>query len=281
MRMKTNRRAILLICALAMVFCATFAGVTFAWLAANRRVDSDNVKMKVEVSPNLVISTVDSNATISAIQNANILQSESPFLVHLEANSSGTLKPCTYKEGTEVGLAYLSDTSAILPSSGLTSSGEAIPEESLDPVPSSGIDEYYYEYVVYIASAGEAMTHMDLVATLTAPEVPSSAVTNDTFQAASVALWVGETASDATYKGYLNFAHKGQAGAQGEVKLVDDGAIPLNTTEGTAGRIKVTMRFYFDGALQKSSGLTYVRSAQLNTALLNDITVTFTATEHS
>ena len=270
----------MLICALAMVFCATFAGVTFAWLAANRRVDSDNVEMKVEVSPNLVISTEDGNESSSAINNKDILQSESPFLVHLAANSSGTLKPCTYKEGTEVGLAYLADTSAILPSSGLTSSGEAIPDTSLDPVPSSGINEYYYEYVVYIASAGEAMTTattgMDRVATLTAPEVPSSAVTNDTFQAASVAFWVGETATDSTYKGYLNFADKGTSGDHASVTLLSDGQIPLNT----ADRLKVTMRFYFDGALEKTSGLTYVRSAQLNTALLNGITVTFTATEH-
>lgn len=266
----------MLICALAMVFCATFAGVTFAWLAANRRVDSDNVEMKVEVSPNLVISTEDNAATSSAINNGDILQSASPFLVHLAANSSGTLKPCTYQAGTEVGLAYLSDTSAILPSSGLTSSGLPISEESLDPVPSSGVNEYYYEYVVYIASAGEAMEDMDLVATLTAPEVDSADVTKDTFQAASVAFWVGAETSGSTCKGYLNFAHKGQTGTQGEVKLVENGTIPYNVT----GDIKVTMRFYFDGALQKTTGLTYVRSAQLNTALLNGITVTFTATEH-
>ena len=268
----------MLICALAMVFCATFAGVTFAWLAANRRVDSDNVEMKVEVSPNLVISTVDSNATTSAIQNPDILQSASPFLVHLEANSSGTLKPCTYKAGTEVGLAYLADTSAILPSSGLTSSGLPISEGSLDPVPSSGVNEYYYEYVVYIASAGAAMTEtatgMDLVATLTAPEVDSADVTKDTFQAASVAFWVNDNPTSA---GYLNFADKGTSGDHASVTLLSNGQIPLNTE----GRIKVTMRFYFDGALQKTTGLTYVRSAQLNTTLLNGITVTFTATPTS
>ena len=146
---------------------------------------------------------------------------------------------------------------------------------------------YFYDYVVYIAAAGGELDTADLTVKL---GVTSAINTNlataayDTWNACSVDFYVSEdTNTTGTYIGTLNLANTGLTvnATTGlyetdALTLVDDGTIPVNGS--TSDYLMVTMRVYFDGALEKSSGQAYVYSNSIATAGI-EFSATFTAAD--
>ena len=247
------------------------ATVSMAWLSMNKQTESDGMKLKVDVTPNLVISK--SASALQALGGPT----EADFSVSFVDSSATAVKPATHSAsfGT-TGLEYVSNQGDVSPTTGFAKSSASL---TMTPVTST---DYYVDFTVYIASTGKAMddeTNQDLIATLAPPasiSVGSSGI--DTLKATSIDFYVGSVA-DGNYKGTLNVAGTNVAGTSPvtSVTLLNNRVIPLNTT---GSNITVIMRCYIDGALVKSSGTAYINTATVDTS---DITlnVTFSAVDHT
>ena len=235
------------------------ATVSMAWLSMNKQTDSEGMKLKVEVTPNLVIST-----SSSALQ-ALVGPTEADFSVSFVDSSATAVKPATHSSTSSSGLIYVTNPSEVSPTTGVEKSGATL---NTAPVTSSG---YYVDYVVYIASTGKAMdgaTTQDLTATLDpAASIVSGSSGIDTLKATSIDFYV-----DDVYKGTLNFAGTPST----SLKLVDGQLIPLNTDR----YLTITMRCYVDGALEKTTGHAYINAATVDTSEIT-LNVRFVATDHS
>ena len=239
------------------------ATVSMAWLSMNKQTNSEGMKLKVDVTPNLIISkTAGALAAIGGPTEEN-------FSVSFVDSSAAPVKPATHSEtfGT-TGLKYVTNAHEVSPTTGLAKSSATL---SFASVTTSG---YYIDYTVYIASSGKAMgseTPQDLFATLTPPASIDSASGENTLKATSIDFYVGSVEQD-NYKGTLNVAGTPST----TVPLLENGVIPLNTS----GNIVVIMRCYIDGALLNSSGIAYINTATVDTS---DITlnVTFSAVDHT
>lgn len=256
----------------AILSIAVLAVATAAWFANNRDVNASGMKIQVDTMASLVIHSDETQIASDPQTVVNFTNdTNAPLLspaTHAVTSTSNTF------------LKYYNEPSSIDIKTGYGSNSD----DKYTEVPLNS--HYYRDYVVYIASVGEAFTNQDLKVTMTLTLMTSDGKavlgesdTKDYMKAASIDFYVGDTIDNSTYKGTLNAAGiDSNGGAKTELILLTKGTIPLCT--GTP--LKVTMRCYFDGALQKTAAsdnnpaVAYVRSAGLS---IDDfsILVTFNA----
>lgn len=256
---------------------AVLAAATMAWFASNRETDSSGMQIQVDSSnPNLVI--VDATDKTEDAANAEVralTAADAQFAVTLTASGT-TLAPATHDwaVGTATGLKYLRNPGAIDRVTGLQKAGAAALAYGAVPVyVNTDTRQYYFDYTVKLASTEIAMNYTALKATLSSPDLSATAA-NEYQHAASVDFYLGSVASG-------NFlATANLKSPPHEVTLLNtSGTIPLNTTAAPADCcITIVMRFYFDGALEKTAGQAYVHSDNLTTANFN-MAVSFEAVE--
>ncbi len=260
-------------------------GLTMAWFAMNKAVDADTMSVNVQTNPNLVITA--SAAEIPTATSSSVT-----------ASFSGTrvLTPATHVTPGEnedwadqwpgynpapdyTGLKYNSNPSAISGATGYAKSGKTA---TFEPVPVAENGPYYRDFVVYIASVDQALdaesgNKWQLNASFDGELNTVVTGQNDYQYAASVDFYLGAP-SEATYKGTLDLSYKDgdlTADPTDTVDLFageasDVTSIPYNKA-ASGNYITVTMRIYFDGALQKSAAdaqhaaQAYVYSNQIST----------------
>lgn len=253
---KQYRKQIITTALMALLTLGVIAGSTTAWFASNRKVDANKMEMQVEASENLVISKEAADGYGVAVEFSNV-------------RDERTFQPATHEAASASGLKYNTNPADVSFEHGLSGTADLTFEDVLV----ANDSEYYIDYTVYIASMGKAFANQDLTAKLEITKADGTEWEGDRadyMQAATIDFYVGESSS-AVFKGKAALGGTAQT-----VTLLDDGEIPLTTTP-----IKVTMRCYFDGALEKTTGLAYVRSSGLTIGDVFALHVTFEAKDHA
>ncbi len=249
-----------------------FSSITAAWLAMNTSLDSNDIKMQIEVSPNLVISdkyTGDlATATAAGTRTpaANDTNSSTSFTQVVFTRSQTILIPATHASSSATGLKYNTTPDRVSRTTGYKSGSDDLVLADVPASPTGG-RTYFVDYEVYIASTDVAMTVTSLRAS-----VSGATLANDYQYAASIDFYNGSVSSS-NYMGTLNLANKGMnsSGSTSGGNLVAGTpqsldlpitSIPLNTS----GSVHIIMRCYFDGALEKTNNQAYVYSQGLTTA---------------
>ncbi|MBQ9416645.1 MAG: hypothetical protein IJU20_07390 [Clostridia bacterium] len=233
---------------------------SWAWFAMNKEVSNDGMTLSAETPPNLII-----DFTSEAVAAAT------PSTAKFSVTSSGTytdMKACTHDDAVaNTKLMYVTNPQDVSMTTGVAKDGKTLTSSAVDEAADS---PYYVDFVVYIASMTKEMTNSRLKVTLS-DTTPSESSAVDIAKAATVDFYVNDTVND-TYVGKLAVA----GGDSFLTLTLADNKIPLNTE----GQIKVTMRCYFDGALEVagSSGITYVRTETCNANSVN-LKVVFEAEE--
>ncbi len=222
--------------------------ITAAWFANNRDVASNGMQMSVETTPNLVIS--DSESAISSMT-----ASGATFSVTFNSGRDN-MYPATHAGTGAVKLQYVSDSSVVDINSGLAKDGSSL---TMADVVSSSSSLYYVDFTVYIASVNKALTTTGVTAAF------STTTTNDTHKATSVDFYVDGTYVDTLNLAGLNYSVNDASTAKTSVSLGIT-EVPLNTEDSIA----ITMRCYFDGALEKvNDTTTFINSASVDTTQIS------------
>ena len=263
-KMMKSKKTMLASFAMLLSTLVVLTTATFAWLSMNRQTNSNGMKLKTEISANLIIDDV-----ISELQ-AVVAPTEANFS-HTFSAAAQSLEPATHDSGGSYAsnLKYVTNAEIISASTGLERTGTLSY--------ANATTDNYVDFIVYIASAGKQMTGQNLVATISSSSIAGSGANKqDTLDATSIDFYVNDT-----YVGTLNVAGldasvNNHSTAKTSVALLSSGTIPLNSS----GYITVKMRCYVDGALLKSAGQAYINSEKVDTS---DITlnVTFTASDAS
>lgn len=255
----TKKKIISSIATLSLTFCVLVcSAISYAWFSSNRDVDTDGMKMQVDATPNLIIADdVTDIVKPDYLERLVVCGSDVTKLApatHDSAYTSTNLKYVTNEDQVDIFTGYKKD--------GGNDLSYAAAENSDDGT------KYYIEKEVYIASNKQALTDTDLVCFISGAQKDSVEITDGTLMSASVDFYLkdGDTL---TFKGTSNVKDKS------EVTLLEEGSIiPLNTES----YITVVMRFYFDGALEKSAGQAYVNTATLDLSMLS-VDIHFRANE--
>lgn len=228
----------------------TVAATTLTWYAHNQKVEATTVKMKVVVSPNLVIAD-----TVEGIVSRRIIDAK-PFEVTYSGSTSRKLTPATHDlkscpvntvlGAAQTGLKCVTNLEAVNVDTGLAEPGKTLEYKTVPVYRDMDDRQYYYDYTVYVASTGTAWADRKLTASVSLADSGAA----DPYNACSVDFIV-----DGEYKGTANPV------AAGESVVIYTGEIPHNEEVAGASYIPVTMRCYFDGELKKSGG----SSAYINT----------------
>lgn len=237
------------------VVTATISAViiTVAWYANNSTSSTNGMSTNVSVSSNLIVSKENDLSALDL--------SENHFQVVFD-DKVQNLTPARHHDGIKypVGLEYNSNPKDVSSASGVQLEGKTL---LFEPVPEYVDDvpkRYYYDYTVYISATSEAIDASNLIATMDL----SSDHLEDYMNALTVDFYV-----DDEYKGTLNRAGvswENDRSTLDAVELAEDSGImiPLYTEAGK-NSIKVLMRCYFDGGLEKTANQTYVYSDGINT----------------
>lgn len=242
---------------------------TFAWFSMNKDVSSNGMKMTVETTSSLIICDYDS-------------LTGSPKLIGNDAESSYTfttdyaaVHPATHGDAATTspsGLKYVTTLERVSRSSGLAADSEEPLLFANVPVPTGGIPlqsvyngTYFVDYVVCIASLNKELSDFTTMKAYFKPTPFDSSVHNNAYKAASIDFYidVGD-GNGSTYKGTLNVAQV-TADSTAYVELIskDLEATSPSIPKNTDGFITITLRCYYDGALESSSGQAYVTSDDL------------------
>lgn len=220
---------------------------SWAWFAMNKEVSNDGMTLSAETPPNLIIDFTSEAVAAATPSNAKF-----------SVTSSGTytdMKACTHDDAVaNTKLMYVTNPQDVSMTTGVAKDGKTLTSSAVVKATNS---PYYVDFVVYIASMTKEMTNSRLKVTLS-DTTPSESSAVDIAKAATVDFYVGDDA----YVGKLAVADSSSL-----TLTLTGNKIPLNT----AGQIKVTMRCYFDGALEVagSSGITYVRTETCNANSVN------------
>ncbi len=239
--------------ALVMICCAALLTTgTLAWLIYNREVDSANMEMTIEATPNLIIS--DNASAIASYTKANWTDS---YIVKSWADTAQELIPTDHYDsavytnvtGTNrFNLVYNTNPEEV---SRTTGKGNGL---TFEHVPADGENLYFLDRNVYIASLDKELVRgTDYTnITFTIEEVGNGTATNTAYKAASIDVYI-----DGTYRGTLDLDTKDS------FSVSNINAIPVNTSSS----INITFRCYFNGALENASDntKTYVNSTALST----------------
>lgn len=245
---------------------------TYAWFSMNRTVTATNMQVKAVASSSLAIAQALNVGTLTETAFTTDVTSLIPATRYDATKySAGT----TGSDTDSSGLIHVTNNGDVNASTGFAPTGKSL---AYTYCQNEGDDVYYVDYVCYIASSGTALTAQDLNVKLfiskSQYDAMATNVTNDTTHAVSVDFYVNVNASTlGTYKGTLNLKTLTTADETPtttslykttSVELLSNGSIPKN---GSATQyIQVTMRVYYDGALEKSSGQAYVYSDSIDTS---------------
>lgn len=246
------------------------ATVSVAWFSMNKQVDSNGMKLSVEVTPNLIIAkALEDIGDIKGIRDITQVNTAEAFSIDYSDKSRANMAPATldWAVGTATGLKYVTNTNEVDFSSGIVKTDKAL---QFAPVTVASDSKYYIDYDIYIASAGKELVGY----TLTANIFCESSI--NTHKAATVVFYQGEP-SAANYIGSIAVANR-EADSVSFV-LVDD-IIPLNT-DLSKDPIHIIARCFFDGDLTDGDPVSpkaYINSATVDTSNV-DLKITFTAVE--
>lgn len=264
MNSKAIRKQLLAAVAMVLVAAVALGSSTYAWFAANTKVQATGMQATATTSSSLVISNESNVGT----KTAHGFTSNTTQLIpasHLDASN-------TPASGTNTSnLVEITNANAVDAQTGYaakidTPLAYAYAENVADNDSTADVDEtknYYIDYVCYIASAGSPMEKQDIKVKIT----DAAAATLATYNAASIDFYAEQLANPATvlnigsYKGTLNKAQLNSTTNDGttplnEVTLLSDVTIPKNgqtTTNVENAYIRVTMRVYIDGDLKQSA----------------------------
>ena len=237
--MKKMRRLIPAI-AMLLVSAVMLSTASFAWFTISTSTQVTGMEVTAVAGSSLLIVDAKETPDESDFKTAN-------GILPLGAVPTA-LQPAT----SEDGVMKTVDPKTVDPATGLATGA----------LTTDGVTEannYYYDYVVAIGSAGAATTGK-LVATIN----PDS-FTKTLHNAVSVDFLLATTkAGTSTYIDKVHFDESANGANDLEVVLGDNVTSPLAVTEDGAlnDYIVITMRVYFDGALTNDAeaGTTYVRN---------------------
>jgi hypothetical protein len=232
--------------ALLLVSAVLMSTASYAWFSMNRTVTATNLEVKAKASDSLVISNALAVGT---------------SVTHAFTTAVSTLIPATHSDtyvessaasavNTTNGLKFVNNPADVNASTGVAETSKTL---YFGDAVNSGTTIYYVDYVVYIASAGQAMANTDLEVYL----YRDTALEKDTTRAVTVDFYFATESTSGsglaalgTYAGKLDLSNltKNTAGEWASTKLtLDTNDIPVNNV--TDDYLKITMRVYFDGAL--------------------------------
>lgn len=211
--------------AMLMVAAIMMSTASFAWFTMNEAVTATGMQVKAKAAGNLLISTEKMTALDQAISVSF-------------TNGKKDLTPVTYNSTSKTWQ---------IPGNGSTVNTLTGKYDGTMTEVTAGDNQYFAEYTVYLATAGDEMTgdlYLDLAAI--------AGIDQSIAPAYSVAVWVGDNTAEPdavyNYKAYL----AAEGGAEG-AKLVKTGVTFPSTfeknTETKVG-LKVVIRVYVDGALE-------------------------------
>lgn len=256
--------------AIILVFVVLFSA-SFAWFTMSKNVNATGMKVSIETTSSLVISTLNST------EDGGIASRGAPSKVTFTTNEN--LNPATHDDDYTTytgGLKYVINLEAVSSSSGYADEydfGNAVNTEK---------KKYYIDRIVYVASAFKPLENCTA---LNLEITDISDFENTAFNAASVDIYVipNITVEDDTpvptagsFVGTLNIAGE-KADTAGTYKVdllknINEKTIPLNTEES----ICVIMRTYFDGALEsETEGTAYVTTDVVSTLTSSDNNLQF------
>lgn len=236
-------------------------GSTYAWFAANMRVTATGLQVNTVTSASLVIAKELAVGTATTVTFSAATNALTPATHDSSITVGNTLS------GTATGLLYNTNPTAVSAETGFAAGSTALTfDNAINNIPT---DVYYYvDDVVYIASAGAPMENTGLNAYI----YTGIEITADTTRATSVDFYVSEDSANlGTYQGTLNLSNltaavntNGDTYYTANLQLLDNsGTIPQNGS--TTDYLKITMRIYYDGALEKSAGQAFVYSNLVTT----------------
>lgn len=253
MKMKSLKAQFIGAIAMVLVAAIAMGSSTYAWFAANNRVTATGMQVNATTSQSLVIATqlmVGNQTTVSLNSTVNNLIPATHDTTAVPVNSS---IDAVNTSTDQTGLNYNTNPQNVSSSTGYANSATAL---TFAKAANNGESIYYQDFIVYIASAGAEMTGSKLQAYL----YTGSEITTDTTKATSVDFYISQdSANMGKYAGTLNLSTL-TAGANSDgvtyytsnLDLIpSDGKIPQNNSN--SDYLKVTMRVYYDGALQKAA----------------------------
>lgn len=188
-----------------------------------------------------------------------------------DSNDDISLVPITYQNSK---YQYCNNGAFVDPATGYAVDGKELTFADVPGASSAGLN-YYKEFVVYIAAAGQAIEGAKLNATVTfgAATLTQKAATVDFSVLAVANADITASSQAASHDKTVNAQ---MTGNDLTIELSDDVDFPLNTTNTS---VPVLMRLYIDGALEDGeTGKALVRSDSVNLEELT-VAVTFTLGE--
>lgn len=252
MTVKALKKQLMAAIAMVVVSAIALSSSTYAWFAANTKVQATGMQARATTSSSLVISNL-SNVGTETVHNFTSSATVLTPASHLDTNN----QPAS---GTNVNnLVTITNANAVNAQTGYASTGNNLEYKYVD----NSSNNYYYDYVCYIASAGAAMENKSLKVKIS----DSAATELKTYNALSIDFYAELLAdpSDAlnidSYKGTLNKAQLNSLTNDGSttlntVTLLSNITIPVNGQTGTTTEgayLRVTMRVYIDGDLKQST----------------------------
>ena len=244
-----------------MMFLALSTAVfsSYAWVKTNINTVGDGPTMNASTSTNIII--------FSSKENINW---NDPFALELTMPENHTITrfvPATHTDSSPTLLKYVANVAEVDGSTGLKSSVGSLTFENVIENENS---RFYVDYTFYIASYGlYAINNATLTASLLNSQDRESYAASS-----SIDFYVNdeytETLNIAGYDAVANNYTTTKTVAQlGTLN------IPIYTGDEF---IKITLRCYFDGALLKSNGYTFVTQDAIKSSTLSqvDLSVRFT-----
>ena len=220
------RNGVFMLC----ITLAMLSTATFAWFTMNDKVSATGMQVQAKSKGSLVISMDDP-----------VAQGATDTEVDFADGSATKLIPVTYSSGWKI----VADPSTVDKTTGS-------PNAALTDVVMLK-DVHYVDYLVYIASSGEAMQDQILNATVEF-DGENDVLAN---KAITVAFYVN---NDAPSSGEVPDETVRIGAGEAEVKTDVD----ITSCADAAGGIPITMRIYFDGAAS-NGGKAYINSTDVPT----------------
>lgn len=246
------RKRIVLFAVMMFFALSTTVFATYAWVKTNVNTVGDGPTMNASSSTNIII--------FSSPENINWNDPFSLELVMPENHTITRFVPATHTDSSPTLLKYVANVAEVDGSTGLKSSVGSLTFENVIENENS---RFYVDYTFYIASYG---LHSLDNATLTASLLNSQ--DRESYAASSsIDFYVNDVFKDtlniAGYDSVINNYTATKTTAQlGTLN------IPVYTDENI---IKITLRCYFDGALLKSNGYTFVTQDAIKSTTLSQI----------
>lgn len=226
-----KKKALITSMALLLVAIVCLSTATYAWFTSGASVTASGMSVTAKAGSLLVISNAATTNTTATTEYAF-------------TNGVQTLNPATII-GNELKTLAATDYEKIDKDTGKVKDGQTLTMKAA----SSGTD--YVDYVVYLASAGEALSNQKLTAQVT---FDSTASGKETMKATTVQLLNGSTVL-------------GSTSANAPANIVVNSGVAIGSAGASADYV-VTIRVYIDGDLQSTAtpSVNYVRSAAVDVA---------------